>query len=89
MTIKFPLGGSAFKKPNTGINFASGEFIVPNRIEYFDSPPGKEWFLQFKCLFLPTDHRKILNRQPEVMYFSFINGLRVTAFIINRKVISN
>lgn len=63
--------------------------IQTKHIEYFDSPPGEEWFLQFKCLFLPTDHRKILNRQPEIKHFAFSNELRIIAFIINLQAISN
>lgn len=33
---------------------------------YTDSPVDKRWFLRFDTLFLKADHRKILNRQPEI-----------------------
>lgn len=39
---------------------------VRNRYnEFTDSPVDEAWFLKFNTLFLPTDHRKISNRQPE------------------------
>jgi len=34
---------------------------------FTDSPADKRWFLQFNVLMLKnSDHRKILNRQPEM-----------------------
>jgi hypothetical protein len=32
--------------------------------QFTDIPVNEAWFLKFDILFLPTDHRKILNRQP-------------------------
>ena len=46
------------------INFL--KMSVTNRYGHFtDSPVDEAWVLKFNTLFLPTDHRKILNRQPE------------------------
>jgi hypothetical protein len=52
--------------------------------EFTDSPVDEAWFLKFNVLFLPTDHRKILNRQPLI---GFKNGRPV--FLLNLKVMSN
>jgi hypothetical protein len=35
-----------------------------NAHTYCDTPPEKQWFLSFKTLFIPREHRRILNRQP-------------------------
>jgi hypothetical protein len=56
--------------------------------QFTDSPVDKRWCLQFKTLFLPTDHRKILNRQPEVIEIYF-SGERVYVILFDWKVMSN
>jgi hypothetical protein len=34
---------------------------------FYDSPPEKAWFLTFEALYIKNrDHRRILNRQPEM-----------------------
>jgi hypothetical protein len=33
---------------------------------YYDSDPEKTWLFRFDVLFIKRDHRRILNRQPEV-----------------------
>jgi|GEM_PF-4615401 len=54
---------------------------VRNRYNQFtDTPVEEAWFLKFNVLFLPTDHRKILNRQPE------FNGVRCEINIFTGKV---
>jgi len=56
---------------------------------YTDTPINKQWWCRFDVLFIPEDHRRILNRQPELRFFSFSNGWRAAAFIIDIKAMSN
>jgi len=57
--------------------------------QYTDTPVDEAWFMKFEVLSLPTDHRKILNRQPVIRHIAFSNGLRIVAFLIDMKAISN
>ena len=34
----------------------------------YDTDPKRSWFRRFEVLSLITDHRKILNRQPEIRH---------------------
>lgn len=34
--------------------------------KYYDVPPESEWFTRFDVLMIKRDHRRILNRQPEI-----------------------
>jgi hypothetical protein len=55
---------------------------------YTDTPVDKAWYLQFEVLFLSTQHRKILNRQPEVR--SYKQGNEIYYFsVLEWKVMSN
>ena len=62
---------------------------VTNRYnEFTDTPVDEAWFLKFRTLFLPTDHRKILNRQPEVRFID-LEGIKLALLIFDFKVMSN
>lgn len=65
------------------------EMNVTKQRYFFDVPARSEWFTRFDVLFIKRDHRRILNRQPEVRFFNLSNGLRIVAFLIDMKVISN
>jgi len=56
---------------------------------YTDTPINRQWRCRFDVLFIPEDHRKILNRQPVVQHIVFNNGLRIVVFLLDIKVISN
>jgi len=52
---------------------------------FFDSDPEKAWFKTFDALMIKNrDHRRILNRQPEIRTFK--NLLKI---IFNIKILSN
>jgi hypothetical protein len=62
---------------------------VRNRYNQFtDTPVEEAWFLKFNTLFLPTDHRKILNRQPEVRFIDFA-GISIVLIVFDMKVMAN
>jgi len=55
---------------------------------FYDTHPTDAWCMKFAVLFLPTSHRKILNRRPEVYNLIFRNKL-YTGIVIDFKVLSN
>uniref|UniRef100_A0A6M3LY64 Uncharacterized protein n=1 Tax=viral metagenome TaxID=1070528 RepID=A0A6M3LY64_9ZZZZ len=57
--------------------------------QYTDTPVEKAWICRFDVLFIRRDHRRILNRQPELQFWNFSNGYGIAQFIIDHKVMSN
>ena len=57
--------------------------------QFTDTPVEKAWIYRFDVLFIRRDHRRILNRQPEIQFWDFTNGLKIAQFITNWKVMSN
>jgi len=53
--------------------------------EFTDTPVDQQWWMRFDVLTLPTDHRKILNRQPRTLSFRF----EIVCFEFDLKVMSN
>jgi hypothetical protein len=52
---------------------------------FYDSPPEKAWFLTFEALYIKNrDHRRILNRQPEIKQTK-----KYVDIIFNIKILSN
>jgi hypothetical protein len=48
---------------------------------FFDSDPEKAWFKTFEALMIKNrDHRRILNRQPEIMPIKIDTGFGFTMF---------
>ena len=64
-------------------------YKINNYGKFTDEPPDSEWFTRFDVLSLPEDHRKILNRQPVMRFFSFSNGMSFAVILIDSKVLSN
>lgn len=62
--------------------------------QFTDTPPEARWWCRFDVLFLPEQHRKILNRQPEMKTLhgwivAYISYMFLTDWNIDWKVISN
>jgi hypothetical protein len=63
---------------------------ITNTYGHFtDTPVEKRWVFSFKVLSLPRDHRRILNRQPEVHLMQAPNGAIVVFMPLNKQVMSN
>lgn len=52
---------------------------------FTDEPADEAWYLKFDVLSLPTDHRRILNRQPETVAFL----IELVYIVFDNKVMSN
>jgi hypothetical protein len=61
--------------------------MICNRYGQFtDTPVDEAWFLKFNVLWLPTDHRKILNRQPEII---LCDKARIAVMLFDIGIMSN
>jgi len=57
--------------------------------QFTDIPVEKAWICRFDVLFIRRDHRRILNRQPELKFWNLSNGYGIAQFVIDWKVMSN
>lgn len=58
---------------------------ISKRQKFRDIPADKEWYCRFDVLNLPEQHRKILNRQPEIESVM----VEFVFFVFRDKVMSN
>lgn len=49
--------------------------------QFTDSPVEKQWWCRFDVLWIRRDHRKILNRQPELKIKRYLNIFGYTIII--------
>jgi len=57
--------------------------------QFTDIPVERAWICRFDVLFIRRDHRRILNRQPQLQFWDFSNGLKLAQFTINWNIMSN
>jgi hypothetical protein len=56
---------------------------------YFDQPEHSEWYLSFKVLMLKRDHRRILNRRPEIPQLIIFPDRFYYLISFNFKILAN